>query len=126
MRRMLGASALLCAAAKATPTAAQLTIWDQLKAIPPFDEDDEVAPAAAVLDLRAAIATADALLVVTPEYNASLPGQLKSALDWASRPRSGSAMRGKPVAVCGTSRRRPGREARKPTYDASSRGRVQK
>jgi len=94
--------ALLRAAAAMTPPGVELTIWDGLKAIPPFDEDDEPAPAA-VIDLRAAIATCDALLVVTPEYNGSLPGQLKNALDWASRPRAESVLRGKPAAACGAS-----------------------
>ena len=72
--------------------------------MPPYDEDDDVEPApAAVADLRDAIAGADAILVATPEYNHSLPGQLKNALDWASRPFPGNALRNKPVAVIGAS-----------------------
>ncbi len=78
-------------------------IFDRLKAIPPFDEDDEGAPKAAVRDWRAAIADADALLFATPEYNSSIPGQLKNAVDWASRPFATAALRNKPAAVIGTS-----------------------
>ena len=81
-----------------------LELWEGLKEIPPYDEDDDVEPApAAVAALRAAIAGADALLVATPEYNASVPGQLKNAIDWLSRPRVGAALQNKPVAVIGAS-----------------------
>ena len=72
--------------------------------MPPFDEDDERGPApAAVAELRDAIAGADAVLIATPEYNGSVPGQLKNALDWASRPHATNALRNKPVAVVGAS-----------------------
>jgi chromate reductase len=64
----------------------EFVAWDGLKAVPPFDADDEAAPPPPVVSLREAIAGVDALLIATPEYNASLPGQLKNALDWASRP----------------------------------------
>ena len=94
---------LLAEAAEMTPPHAVLQMWDDLKLIPPFDEDDEDHPAAVVLSLRAAIAAADGLLVVTPEYNGSLPGQLKNAIDWASRPRQSAVLRDKPVAVIGAS-----------------------
>ncbi len=94
---------LLQLATEQTPHETQVSIWGGLKAIPPFDEDDEAAPAAVVLELREAIATSEALLVVTPEYNGSLPGQLKNALDWASRPRGGAVLRDKAAAVIGTS-----------------------
>ena len=92
---------LLEAARELAPADVEIELWDELKRVPPFDEDDENNPGAAVLELRDAIAHADALLIATPEYNASLPGQLKNALDWASRPRRSSALRGKPVAVVG-------------------------
>ena len=62
------------------PEDAQLEVWDQLKLVPPFDEDDEAGPASIVLSMREAIAAADAVLIVTPEYNDSLPGQLKNAI----------------------------------------------
>ncbi len=94
---------LLQLAAERAPHAVQLTIWGGLKAIPPFDEDDEPTPPAAVLELREAIAASDALLLVTPEYNGSLPGQLKNALDWASRPRARPVLRDTPAAVIGAS-----------------------
>lgn len=94
---------LLRAAADLLPSGVELVVHESLKAIPPFDEDDEHDPHGAVHALRAAIGAADALLVATPEYNHSLPGQLKNALDWASRPLSDAALKGKPAAVVGTS-----------------------
>ncbi len=82
----------------------ELVIWDGLKAVPPYDEDDDVKPApVAVARLREAIADADAVLFATPEYNHSIPGQLKNAIDWASRPTATSVLRNKPVAVVGAS-----------------------
>ncbi len=96
-RRLLGAAGELL------PAGLELDQWTGLKAIPPFDEDGEEVPAAAVVALRQAIAAADAVLIATPEYNSSLPGQLKNALDWASRPYATNVLRGKPVAVVGAS-----------------------
>jgi chromate reductase, NAD(P)H dehydrogenase (quinone) len=82
----------------------ELELWDGLKEIPPYDEDDDVEPVpTAVAEMRAAVAGADALLFATPEYNASVPGQLKNAVDWLSRPRVEAALRNKPVAVIGAS-----------------------
>src|SRR4051794_5210474 len=82
----------------------ELDLWDGLKTIPPYDEDDDVEPAPpAVAQLRAAVAGADAILFATPEYNASIPGQLKNAVDWLSRPRATSVLLNKPVAVVGAS-----------------------
>jgi chromate reductase len=73
--------------------------------VPPYDEDDDVEPApVAVAELRDAIAGADAILFATPEYNQSVPGQLKNALDWASRPFATNPLRNKPVAVVGASK----------------------
>jgi chromate reductase len=94
---------LLRAAARLLPPEAELVPFAGLKAIPPFDEDDEAAPALAVRTWREAIADADALLFATPEYNSSVPGQLKNALDWASRPLATAALRNKPSAVIGAS-----------------------
>jgi len=94
---------LLHHAAELLPDGATLDVWADLKALPPFDEDDEAFPPAAVLALRQAVADADAVLIATPEYNSSLPGQLKNALDWLSRPVNDSALRNKPVAVVGAS-----------------------
>jgi chromate reductase len=82
----------------------ELELWDGLKAIPPYDEDDDIEPAPpAVARMRAAVAGADAILFATPEYNASVPGQLKNAVDWLSRPFATSVLRNKPVAVVGAS-----------------------
>lgn len=94
---------LLRAAVALLPPGAELVVWDDLRAIPPFSEDDEATVPASVAALRTAITTADAVLVVAPEYNASIPGQLKNALDWASRPFPDNALRGKPTAVIGAS-----------------------
>lgn len=94
---------LLRAAAALLPPDARLTEYEGLKAIPPFDEDDEPDPAAPVRDWRNAIAESDAILFATPEYNSSIPGQLKNAIDWASRPFKATVLRNKPVAVIGAS-----------------------
>jgi chromate reductase len=95
---------LLRAAVELAPDEIELEIWDGLKAVPPFDEDDEIGPApAGVANLRDAIAGADAVLFATPEYNSSIPGQLKNAIDWASRPVATAVLRNKPVAVMGAS-----------------------
>lgn len=85
------------------PAGVELEVYEGLAAIPPFNEDDELDPAEAVLALKQAIADADAVLVVTPEYNGSIPGVLKNALDWASRPRASTPLMGKPAAVLGAS-----------------------
>ena len=94
---------LLRAAAAVLPPEAELVTFSGLKAIPPFDEDDERTPAPAVLNWREEIAGADALLFATPEYNSSIPGVLKNAVDWASRPIATAALRNKPAAVIGAS-----------------------
>ncbi len=81
-----------------------LSIWDGLEAVPPFNEDTECGPVPpAVAELRHVLAKADAVLIATPEYNTSIPGVLKNALDWASRPYGNSVMSNKPVAAVGTS-----------------------
>ncbi len=95
---------LLRAAARELPDGAEFHLFEGLREVPPYDEDDDRDPApAAVARLREAIAGADALLIATPEYNSSIPGQLKNALDWASRPRDTSPLRFRPVAVIGAS-----------------------
>jgi chromate reductase len=81
----------------------ELEIFDRLGEIPPYSEDDEHDTPPAVAALKAAIAEADAVLVATPEYNASIPGALKNALDWVSRPIASTPLRGKPAAVIGAS-----------------------
>jgi chromate reductase, NAD(P)H dehydrogenase (quinone) len=95
---------LLRAAAKLLPPGVELELFDGLRAVPPYDEDlDGDSAPAGVERLRRAIARADALLVSTPEYNASVPGVLKNAVDWASRPFPDNVLRDKPVAVIGAS-----------------------
>ncbi len=95
---------LLYAAAEHLPAGVTLEVWDGLRAVPPYDEDADRDPAPpAVQDLREAIAAADAVLIATPEYNGSIPGHLKNALDWASRPHATTVLRNKPVAVIGAS-----------------------
>jgi chromate reductase len=86
------------------PPDAKLVRFSDLKAIPPYDADDDGPDRpGAVLHLAEAVRAADAVLVATPEYNHSLPGQLKNALDWLSRPLAESPLREKPVAVIGAS-----------------------
>jgi len=83
---------------------AEFEIYDGLRELPAYDEDDDVENGPeAVARLRAAVAEADAVFFVTPEYNSSIPGALKNAIDWLSRPRATSVMNNKPVAVMGAS-----------------------
>ena len=90
--------------AEQAPAGVELELYDALKSIPPYDEDDDTGtPPAPVAKLRAAIERADAILIATPEYNHSIPGVLKNALDWASRPKESGVLRFKPVAVTGAS-----------------------
>jgi chromate reductase, NAD(P)H dehydrogenase (quinone) len=104
LRRESYNTKLLRAAEELLPADAELELYEELKAVPPYDEDDDVEPAPpAVADLRAAIAQADAILIATPEYNSSIPGQLKNAIDWISRPLARNPLRNKPVAVVGAS-----------------------
>lgn len=104
LRTASWARSLLRAAAAHLPAGTALTIWDGLGDLPFFNEDLESGPApAAVADMRALIERSDAVLVVTPEYNQSVPGVLKNALDWASRPYGETVFKHKPVAVVGTS-----------------------
>jgi chromate reductase, NAD(P)H dehydrogenase (quinone) len=104
LRRDSHNSALLRTAAERLPAGAELIPFEGLGEIPPYDEDVEAFDLPdAVRELREAIRAADAVLVATPEYNHSIPGQLKNALDWASRPAGQSALNGKPAAVIGAS-----------------------
>jgi len=97
-------TALLRAAALSLPPAAELEVYDGLRDLPPYDADADVEPVdAAVARLREAIAGADGVIIATPEFNGSIPGALKNALDWASRPFPDNALKGKPVAVVGAS-----------------------
>jgi chromate reductase len=94
---------LLQLAASNLPDGVEVAVWEGLRDLPAFDEDAEGTPSLAVAGFRAAVADANAVLIATPEYNGSIPGALKNALDWGSRPRETAAFRGKPVAVIGAS-----------------------
>jgi chromate reductase len=95
---------LLRAAAQVLPPEAGLELWQGLASVPPYNEDEEgLATPRPVSELRRTVAEADAVLIATPEYNGSVPGQLKNALDWLSRPVGDSALHNKPVAVIGAS-----------------------
>ena len=96
-------AALLRLAQERAPEGVHIEIWEGLRHVPPFSEDHEVVAPLPVEDLRAAIAGADALLVSTPEYNGGAPGQLKNAIDWASRPYGLAAIVGKPAGVISAS-----------------------
>src|SRR3954451_13621274 len=81
----------------------EFDVYDELATLPHFNQDREYDPPVPVAELRQRIAAADAVLIVTPEYNHSIPGALKDALDWASRPRENAALRDKPAAAIGAS-----------------------
>ena len=104
LRRESYNTSLLRSAAELFDEDVEFVLWDGLKAVPPYDADDDTENApAAVAAVRSAIAGADAVLFATPEYNSSIPGQLKNGLDWVSRPLATNALRNKPVAVVGAS-----------------------
>ncbi len=95
---------LLRAAGRLLPEDVDFVVWDGLKSVEPYDEDDDRDPAPeGAQRFRDALAGADAVLFATPEYNSSVPGQLKNAVDWASRPLATNVLRNKPVAVIGAS-----------------------
>ena len=94
--------ALLCAAADLVPKDAKVEIFD-LEGIPPFNQDLEESMPEKVKEFKARIRSADAILMVTPEHNYSIPGVLKNAIDWASRPYGDNSFEGKPVAVMSAS-----------------------
>jgi chromate reductase len=103
LRRDSHNTALLRAAADLLPPGVDFTRYAELEQIPPFNEDRLEQVPAAVENLRAAVAAADGVLIATPEYNSSIPGVLKNALDWLSRPLIESPLRNKPAAVIGAS-----------------------
>lgn len=92
----------LRAAQELLPEGAVLDLVE-LHGIPVFNQDDEMTPSASVLAFKKQILVADAILFATPEYNYSVPGGLKNAIDWASRPYGDSVWLGKPAAIMGAS-----------------------
>jgi chromate reductase len=98
-------TALLRAAAELAPDGVEIELYENLEALPPYNEDrDTDTPPAEVVRLRDAIEDAGAVLFATPEYNTTMPGQLKQVVDWASRPHGPDAVLwGKPVAAIGAS-----------------------
>src|SRR6186713_3073056 len=102
LRRTSYNRATLRAAMQLLPEDASIDVFE-LDGIPGFSEDDEKSPPAKIVDMKKRIRAADAVLIVTPEYNYSIPGVLKNAIDWASRPYGDSAWNGKPVAIMGAS-----------------------
>src|SRR4051794_6343121 len=97
LRRGSHNTSLLRAAGAALPSGAELEVFGELGALPHYDADLDVDPGpAAAARLREAIEAADGVLIATPEYNGSIPGMLKNALDWASRPFPDNALKGKP------------------------------
>ena len=93
---------LLRAAAELVPKDARIEVFD-LEGIPVFNQDFENQPPEKVKEFKRKIRAADAILIATPEYNYSIPGILKNAIDWASRPYPDNAFDGKPVAIMGAS-----------------------
>ena len=104
LRRDSNNSALLRALREEAPAGVEVEVWDGLKEVPPYDGDDDVVPGPAQVEaFRTLVREAHAIFFATPEYNSSIPGALKNALDWASRPLATNAFRNKPVAVIGSS-----------------------
>jgi chromate reductase, NAD(P)H dehydrogenase (quinone) len=102
LRRGSYNQAALRAAKLLVPENSEIDLF-QLDGIPMFNEDDEKRPPSSVLELKKRIRSANSVLIVTPEYNYSIPGVLKNAIDWASRPYGDSAWYGKPAAIMGAS-----------------------
>jgi chromate reductase, NAD(P)H dehydrogenase (quinone) len=104
LRRDSNNTALLRALREEAPASVEVELWDGLKEIPPYDGDDDLVPGPEKVEaFRTLVREADAVFFATPEYNSSIPGALKNALDWASRPLATNAFRNKPVAVISSS-----------------------
>jgi chromate reductase len=105
LRRGSFSWALLAAAVELAPAGVALDLFDRLELgnFPPFDQDLQESPPDVVREFKARIRAADVVLISTPEYNYSVPGYLKNAIDWASRPYSDNVFAGKPVAVMSAS-----------------------
>jgi chromate reductase len=94
--------ALVRAAVELAPENVAMEVFD-LEGIPPYNQDLENTPPKRVTEFKDKIRSADALLIATPEYNYSVSGVLKNAIDWASRPKTGNPLEGKPVAIMSAS-----------------------
>ena len=104
LRDASNSTALLRALREEAPEGVEIILWDGLKSMPPYDQDDDVVPAPSVpAGFRELVREVDAVFFATPEYNSSVPGALKNALDWGSRPLATNAFRNKPVAVISSS-----------------------
>ena len=105
LRKLSHNTGLLRAAAEQAPEGISIELYEDLESLPPFNEDRESDPGQLVEELRRRIREADALLFATPEYNTTMPGQLKHLVDWGSRPYGPeAALYGKPAAVIGASK----------------------
>src|SRR5580700_1369588 len=100
LRRGSYNQAALCQAKLLVPENSEIDLFE-LDGIPMFNEDDEKRPPSSVLELKKRIRSANSVLIVTPEYNYSIPGVLKNAIDWACRPHDNGAWSGKPAAIMG-------------------------
>jgi chromate reductase len=97
-------TALLRALREEAPEGVDVEIWQGLEVIPPYDQDDDLVPGPEPVDaFRELVRESDAVFFATPEYNSSVPGALKNALDWASRPLATNSFRNKPAAVISSS-----------------------
>ncbi len=104
LRNASNSTALLRALREEAPEGVEVVLWDGLKGIPPYDQDDDVVPAPApVAAFRELVRSVDGVFFATPEYNSSVPGALKNALDWGSRPIATNVFRNKPAAVISSS-----------------------
>jgi chromate reductase len=104
LRRGSHNTGLLRALQEEAPEGIDVTIWNGLKGMPPYDADDDLVPGPEPVEaFRRLVREADAIVFATPEYNSSVPGALKNALDWGSRPLATNAFRNKPVAVIASS-----------------------
>jgi chromate reductase, NAD(P)H dehydrogenase (quinone) len=105
LRRLSHNTGLLRAAAEQAPEGITIELYEDLESLPPFNEDRESDPGPVVEEMRRRVLEADALLFSTPEYNTTMPGQLKHLVDWGSRPYGPeAALYGKPAAVIGASK----------------------
>jgi len=103
LRKGSYSTALLHAAEEAAPEGVEVELWERIPDIPPFNQDEEKTPPPVIIDFKARIKRADAILIATPEYNYSFPGYLKNAIDWASRPYGDNAFAEKPAAIFSSS-----------------------